>query len=200
SHTRWRVPFHCWIWTQRYPPEFTDGYLSRKALCFRVGHPGKLEEHGLVVTLEVNIEDESLSIPGGNQRLSAVAKCRQCRIVVKAWGVGEIDARVKLVEQPTSEHHDVDERCFVLVSCARLDRSEPVRANIIGRGASPAGESKWVTNQGPVLGGDVAVFIGLPDFDHRIGDRGAFPVIDGPDELNRPSVTWWHKMLAVFKG
>src|SRR3954451_9044699 len=74
----------------------------------RVRSPSELEEDGLMVTLQVDVEAVAAVLGGGDQRRAAVGvEAREQRIGgVGALLVGEVDPRGDAVQQPAREHGD----------------------------------------------------------------------------------------------
>src|SRR5690625_5355146 len=84
----------------------------------------------------MNIEQQTLTVALGHERLSPVSKSRQC-LIAADLGFGQVGAGVQFIEQPASEYDDVDEWCLTLVGRTGLDRGEPIGADVVGRGATP---------------------------------------------------------------
>src|SRR5699024_8804008 len=180
------------------PPESTSGYRQGN-LWFRVVHTWVAEKHGFVVALQMDVEDQAFAISLGNQRFCAIAERRQSRIVFKTLGLWNVCTGVELTQQATGKDDDVNERGPALLSGAWLYGSEPVRAHFIGGASAPAGESEGIPDQRAILFGDIAVFVGLPDFNHGIWDRSAFAVKDGTGQLDRAVIRRRDKMVAIFE-
>mgnify|MGYP006889689656 CR=1 FL=1 len=116
------------------------------------------------VSLNVNVQDEAFAVTLGDHGFCTITQGCDRWIVFKALGARDISASVELIQQSASEHDNVNKRRFALIGRTGLYGGETIGSDVVGGGSAPAGEHEGIAKQRSVLGGDVTVFVGLPDF------------------------------------
>src|SRR3712207_3180506 len=189
-------------WSQARPPTASRISSGTKIGSNRSSH---IEEHGLLLTLQIDVKTEGAVEWVGDQRRAQlrVLDRREHRVGrVGLLLVGEVDPCDDLPEQPAREDRDVDVRRLGPIVGAGdgtwLDGQELVTAVDVRRAAPKAGEALLERQLLPPIlrVGVAARAVGLPDLDEGVRDRLAFPIDDGADDAHRTGVTRHHEAFA----